>query len=304
MTSRITTMIALASLLAPATGMGQDVGKPPLYRPASGMVLDGDEWRTPTVEDALHAVTLGRGEGILGPGQDGDAPAVALLRQTLGPRPRAELDALASALADMIIASESESDDFLTRAFLALQQAANPERSSGMPHAGSFEALVRVYETLATQVLAANDPDDARSRALINKHAGDPFVAARVKRNAGRLSPGAVRTLSQALWSLFWADREGRGGDYVLALIERSRVPEPCPHFGLPGREPCTDPELTAWCEATSLLHGDSQSEPLPAVAPDGLLPPPPPLGSPTLEDYYGPDPERYGEFCFEIRSH
>ena len=302
MTSGITTMLVLAALLAPTTGVGQDVRRPPPYRPASGMVLDGAEWRIPTAEDALHAVTLGRGEGILGPSQDGDAPAVALLRQTLGPRPKAELDALANALADMIIANESEFDDF--RAFSALRTAADPERGSGMPHAGSFDALIRVYETLATQVLAANDPDDVRNKALIEGHAGDPFVAARVKQNASRITLRLERTLNASLRSLFAADPEGRGGEYILTLIERSRVPEPCQQYGSPGREPCINPLFTAWCKAASLLHEDWQSEPSPTLAPDGLLAPPPPSYEPTLADYYGPDPERYGKYCFGSRSH
>ena len=193
------TTLALAILYSAVPAAGQ-AGP----RPADGMVLDGGEWRYPTVEEALHVLTLGRGEWRPLRTQDVHRPITAILRQQLGHDPAADLNGLADALADMILADRSPEGRVRRNAARALRAAASPGSDyGGTPHPKSFDALVRVYETRAAQVLAASGGED-------------PFLEAR----------GSQReVLSLSLSDIYWADREGLGRDYVLELHERSSPP-------------------------------------------------------------------------------
>ena len=136
---------ALAALLAPGGTTAQE----PEYRPSGrqlgpGMVLDEDGgWRPPTPADALRAL---RDPSILVPGVQRLDPAEVVLQQEYGPHPAAELDALANALADRILASENPedmTDEYRIQRdiFSTLATAARGGRFT--PHPGSFDALVR-----------------------------------------------------------------------------------------------------------------------------------------------------------------
>ena len=193
------TTLALAILYSAVPAAGQ-AGP----RPADGMVLDDGEWRYPTVEEALHVLTLGRGEWRPLRTQEVHRPITAILRQLWGHDPAADLDGLADALADMILADRSPEGRVRRNAARALRAAASPGSDyGGTPHPKSFDALVRVYVTRTAQVLAASGGED-------------PFREARG-------SQGVL--LSMSLSDVYWADREGRGRDYVLELHERSNPP-------------------------------------------------------------------------------
>ena len=99
-------VVALAALLAPDGGAGQEPETRPPWRNQLGMVLDGDGGRRPpTPAEALGAL---RGDpGVALPtGAQRFYPAVAVLRQEYESRPAAELDELANGVADLILASD------------------------------------------------------------------------------------------------------------------------------------------------------------------------------------------------------
>ena len=181
-------------------------------------VYDETEWREPTIEDA---VTL-----LLG-GQREKSPIVAILRQEDGPRPEAELDALAERLADSIIADTTKEGRIRSAATSALWSAArHDDEMPGTAHRGSFDAMVRAYETVEAQ---------------------------------GLLGPynGGV-TLS----SLYLAD-EDRGRAYAQNVFDMSEPQPDCQRGGYlvdpdDPRPECTVNQRSAvWCRAGGVLYRD-----------------------------------------------
>ena len=226
---------ALAFLLAPGGGLGQEDRPPGERRLGPGMVLDEDGGsRVPTLADALGAMR-GDPDVALPVGVQRFDPALAVLRQEYGPRPAAELDELANALADLILASDPEymtdEYDIQDEALGVLSTAAAGGR--GRAHPGSFDALVRVYEMIAAEALADGGTDP-------------------VAELAGR-RPGGSRRLFSALTRIFQADRAGRGADYLLAVVEASEPPrlEDWPAF-----------PHSLWCDAASLVRSGAGAPP------------------------------------------
>ncbi|WP_420441995.1 hypothetical protein [Candidatus Palauibacter sp.] len=225
---------ALAVLLAPGGGLGQErEDRPPSVAGyVKGMVLDGaGGWRAPTPADALRAL---RGDPDVLPHLDGDLGSTALtvLRQELESRPAAELDALANTLADLILASEdsdivSEEYGFQRNIFSVLAYAARAD-GRGTPHPGSFDALVRIYETAVAKALADGGTDPVKE----------------LKRRRG---PSGFAVLTRALRSILNADRTGRGADYVLAVVDASEPPD------LEDTWPTRPGSL--WCEAAHIMR-------------------------------------------------
>ena len=224
-------MVVLAALIAPSAGIAQEHIPERVrelmrkYPPVSGMVrTEEGEWRAPTVDDALRAL---RGEADrLGVGNPWN-PIVAVLRQKFESRPAAELDALVEQLAAMRLAADPDSD-LESSIRLALTLAAGPHDDlQGVPHAGAFDALVRVYETFAADALAQGGDD--------------PFheLEGQAPYSSGRLS--------DALFDIYQADPPRRGTDYLLALFEASEQPEPC--LG----KHCNQGSM--WCKAGDLLR-------------------------------------------------
>ena len=280
--------VALAGLLAPNALPAQEreTGE---REWAPGLVLDeGGGWRVPTAVEALRAL---RGDWSLLDDPDPDnSPAVALLREEHGPRTQAEQEALVDALVDiLLIDAEFSSDEFLVRskAYATLSTAQrHASYLRGTPYSEAFDALVRVYETRAARVLAGGGDD--------------PF------REAYRIGPSlAASGLVGALISVYSADPEGRGRDYVRALFEASE-PLPAPvcrrgsimlMVGPDGEYINTDqyetwlaqPECpkpynpSVWCEAGRfLMYEPGASRPR---RPDDVADP--------------PDPEVFEELCF-----
>ena len=240
-------MTIAPALFAGAPAAGQILR--PLWPPGpytAGMVHDGDRWRNPTVDEALRLLGMDReGEAwTLLYGQSVDRPAIAILRQELGARPEAELDEFAHRLADMILADTTRRVGRARRnATGALRGATRADYSyGGTPHRGSFDALVRVYETTAALVLEETGGTD-------------PFLeAARSDKRYDNLNLRAV----------YFGDPEGRGRDYVLRVQRGSAKPPPCI---LPARrddEPWPEfceknrPWQTTWCSAGRALYGDT----------------------------------------------
>ncbi|WP_420439636.1 hypothetical protein [Candidatus Palauibacter sp.] len=224
--TRMPGVIALAALLTPGGTTAQE----PEYRPSGqlgpGMVLDGDGgWRPPTPADALGALR-GDPDVALPVGVKRFDPVLAVLQQEYGPHPAAELDGLA----DMILASENPEDmtdeyHIQSDIFSTLATAARGGRFT--PHSGSFDALVRVYETIASEALAGGGTDPVEE----------------LERRSG---PSGDAQLRSALRSVFNADRSGRGADYVLAVIAASEPPKLEDWRGLPS---------SLWCEAASIVR-------------------------------------------------
>lgn len=298
MFARIMMIAVVGALIAPSAVAGQKtfvIRTPP-------MVTDGDRQRPPTATEVLGEIAaVGRsgGPGPLGlPDHMAHELAVALLRQRYGPMLEAEVDALANALADLILDSVSDTDktiDARWRARGALSSAAlRPgvyvggrylDSLPGIPAQAAFDALVRVYETFAARALADGGTD--------------PFVeAARRDSGTGRVHgpprfgrDSEVYTLSRSLSDVFWADpegtegREGRGWSFVLDLFNRN-MPPVC---NSPAQETRDGKGLSAecqrsvWCEAGNLLHHG---------------------GSPLLgpHPWHGPDRDRWVRYCYENR--
>ncbi|WP_420442073.1 hypothetical protein [Candidatus Palauibacter sp.] len=244
---------ALAVLLAPGGGLGQErEDRPPSVAGyVKGMVLDGaGGWRAPTPADALRAL---RGDPDVLPHLDGDLGSTALtvLRQELESRPAAELDALANTLADLILASEdsdivSEEYGFQRNIFSVLAYAARAD-GRGTPHPGSFDALVRVYETIAAEALAGGGTDPVAEIA--------------------RRRPGDSWRVRGALRSIFRADRAGRGADYLLAVVAASEPPKLKDWPAFPH---------SLWCDAADIIRAGAgappEENPRRADLPDSVL--------------------------------
>ena len=159
-------------------------------------------------------------------------PAVAVLRQEYESRPAAELDALANAVADLILASDpehgTEEHSLQSDAFTLLDAAASGG-GRGAPHPGSFDALVRVYETVVAEALAGGGTDP---------------VAELMRRRPG----GGASRLWWALASIFTADRAGRGGDHLLAVIAANEPPDP-------HRDNWYEFPHSLWCTAANIVR-------------------------------------------------
>lgn len=233
--SAATLVLVLLYSAAPAAGQ---TGPPPVR----GMVVDGGEWRNPTVEEALHALTLeGRGEWRPLRSHSVHSPMTAILRQALGQDPAIDLDGLADALADMILADRSPEGRVRRNAAAALRWGSSTTTTDygGTPHAKSLDAMVRVYETRVAQVLAASGEEDLFLRSL--------------------WSQGEV--LSITLSDIFQADPEGRGRDYVLGIQQRSNPPPE--YCGEDGRSRLPQERLamcrwdSTWCVAGHALYSE-----------------------------------------------
>ena len=241
---------ALAVLLAPGGGLGQERedGPPGERRPGPGMVLDEDGGlRVPTPADALGALR-GDPDVPLPTWVQRFEPALAVLRQEYESRSAAELDGLANALADLILASDPEdmTEEYYVQrdAFRVLSTAARGGR--GPAHPGSFDALVRVYETMVAETLAGGGTDPVAELA--------------------RHRPGGYSRLSSALRSIYRVDEAGRGADYLLAVVAASEPPklEDWPAF-----------PYSLWCTAASILRGTGlppERNPRRAELPDTAL--------------------------------
>ena len=296
--TRIIATVVLATFSVPMMGTGQDAEERelPAYPEGvpRGMVFDeaGGRWRPPTIAEVVGEIAaIGHpGTGPLGLRENQAATvAVSLLRQEFGPVPEAEIKSWADDLADLILASASgESQDVWYKARAVLRRAAWPagayleasgyvsdEDLSGEPAQAAFDALVRVYETLAARALA-NGGDD-------------PFLEAANSDAEARLAgrPHGWRGwnyelggLQSALADIFEADLAGRGWDYVLALFEASDPPVPCVEVSETGTDPPPPcPRSSTWCEAGELLHRDA-------------------LGNVREQPSPGPDPERWFRLC------
>ena len=114
----------------------------------------------------------------------------------------------------------------------------DPE-APGTPHDGSFEAMVRVYETLAARALAngGTDPFEEAHRAGTNNYL----------------------QLKSALRSIYSVRPHTEGGDYLLELFEATEPPEPYTH---------NDTVRLVWCEVGELLRPTSRVRQFP----DGRL--------------------------------
>lgn len=224
--SRTVLAAALVLGLSPADAAAQEwrerEGGPPAIA-RSALVLDGDEWRTPTPEEALRRL-------VEVPSGEARDPAFGILTQWFEPRSRAELDAFAGSLVALILEDDSEFGSIRTRASLTLHLAAHSEKSrpgeGTTPYEGAFDAFRTVYETF-------------RARALVGD-GDDPFDVLRRGVTAGEATWRLLR-LRSALYDLLVSDPDGRGRDYLVSLIEDGEPPEP----GDVGSE---------WCQASYLL--------------------------------------------------
>ena len=244
--SRITMLsgaLALAALLWPFGAEGQEVW---LIHPDGRVRADDGGWRAATPADALRV--LREDSGVRRPSR----VAEAVLRQVHEPRHLGELDALAGALAEILVATAAE--DRRSKVYMeadgALYAAAirDPE-VPGTPHDGSFEALVRVYETLAARALGNGGTDPFEETPRVDRDARDGL---------GSVNPEYDR-LREALGSIYRVRPDTEGGDYVLALFRAAEPPEPYAHNGN---------VASLWCEAGDLLRGPSSVRRLP----DGRL--------------------------------
>ncbi|MDE0258348.1 MAG: hypothetical protein OXR82_08145 [Gammaproteobacteria bacterium] len=236
--NRVLGVVALTALLASGEGVAQERDRPQEAQVGPGMVLDEDGGRRlPKPADALRAFW---DPSILPHPENWAArtqPAIAVLRQEYERYPATELDALAAALADSILASEVPED--MTEEYrlqddifwtLRLAAIGDGDRD-GAPHTGSFDALVRIYETIVARALADGGTDPVEE----------------LERSRG---PSGDWQLTSALQAIFSADRTGRGADYVLAVVAAN---EP------PNIEDVWPMRLgSLWCEAADIVRQNS----------------------------------------------
>jgi len=248
-TLTITAAAALAGLFPAVAVSAQD--RPPVQQP--------------TVKEALEALEIERDPEVgsydlnvrIG-------PAVAILRQTSGPRRAAELAGLAAKLGEMV-ADTTLPRDVRRNASIALTLSASdayndggtprPYNDGGTPYPRAFDILVRVYE-------------------------------------------GGI---DEKLYSIFAADPE-RGTAYVRDLFERSERPALCFRGEVWGRIPAPgdppdcvgDPGETPWCRAGGILYKKIVDEAKRRTWPSGVImqtagdPQPVPDGLPEhVEDWH-----------------
>lgn len=233
--SRITVLSGvMAALLWPSGAEGQEIW---LIQPDGRVRAEEGGWRAPTPADALRILRDPRVHWS-------SRVAQAVLRQVHEPRSQGELDALAGALAEIILEADAPEDrdtKVYEEALGALFAAAvrDPE-VPGTPHDGSFEAVVRVYETLAERALADGGTDPLAETPRVDRDA---------RNGLGSVNPGYHR-LTRALRAIYRVRPHTEGGDYLLALFEAAEPPEPYTHNG---------PVASVWCEAGELLRGPSR---------------------------------------------
>ncbi len=181
------------------------------------MVHDGDQWRNPTIAEALRLLGMEMEEAWpLVYTHDVSRPAVAILRQTLETRPEAELDEFANKIADLMVANTTWTLRSNAESSLMRATRADYSHYGGTPHLGSFDALVRVYEEAPgygnLQAVFSADPQGR----------GRDYVLG-VQRGSGKPP---------------------------LCLPPSSPDDEPWPAF-------CEDniPRFTTWCSAGSVLY-------------------------------------------------
>ena len=226
----------------------------------------------PTVERVLLRFVPGEEFEVL---QKAARDAGRLLRKEYGPLSATNTEALIDGLVDVILAADvGERRGPYWHAGGALTYAAwrpgsyvdgfgyrQAEDLDGEAVPAAFDALVRVYETLAARALA--DGGD------------DPFLEAALRDEASRTPTGFDTTheeiqLYGALRGLFQAELapDGRGWAYVLALFERSKPP--CWDGPDELKPPdCTVGPGSAWCAAGNLLHQIALGDTRPWPGPD-----------------------------------
>lgn len=250
--SRITMLsgaLAMAALLWPSGAESQQ--KRSIHRDGRVRADDGG-WRAATLADALRVL---HDPDVRWPSR----VAIAILRQVQGPRSPGELDALAGALAEILegrapnpfAPPEDHYSKMYYEALGALFAAAtrrNPE-APGTPHDGSFEAMVRVYESLAARALANGGTDPFEETPRVDLDA----------RNGLGSSNPEYGQLKRALRYIYMVRPRTEGGDYVLALFRAAEPPEPYTHSGN---------VASVWCEAGDLLRGPTRVR----TFPDGRL--------------------------------
>ncbi len=214
--------------------------------------------------------------------------AADLLRQVDGPLPAEEIEALIEGLVEIALDPDAHTAcaystcPSSTTAGSVLRFAvwrpgvyvSDPEGGGhhiltaddlpGVPVPGAFDALVRIYETLAERALAEGGDD--------------PFLEA-ARRDEANSSLDGFGTTSEEVRmysiprNIISADLspDGRGWAYVLALYERSKPP--CrERDGAPNPPDCSTGRLgSAWCVAGRLLHQTIWG-PMPWPAPDREL--------------------------------
>ncbi len=118
------------ALTIPATASAQ-------YKP--GMIWVNGGWEEPTPQAALNALLAAEGTT--------QAPAIDVLRQTIGKHSAAELDAFADELG-RLFREGSGAESF--RAALALQLSAMEDYPEGVPYTRAKDVFIEAYESLVT----------------------------------------------------------------------------------------------------------------------------------------------------------
>ena len=240
----------------------------------------------PTVDGVLERFAAAGEEDFDSLNKAGN-DARSLLRQVDGPLPAEEIEALIEGLVEIALAPDAHTACAYStcasarRAGSVLMSAvwrpgvyvpegtdkqiplpADYNDIQGVPVPEAFDALVRIYETLAERALAEGGDD--------------PFLEAARRDHAHRSPDGHATTFEH--WRLFTAllhivnadlSPDGRGWAYVLGVFERSKPP--CrERAGPPNPPDCTTGLLgSAWCAAGRLLHRTTLGEPRPWPAPD-----------------------------------
>ena len=205
--------------------------------------------------------------------QQPDLPAVAILRQASGPRPEAELDALADRLAAMA-ADATLPEHVRTNARLALTGAADFDSSlAGTPYARGFDLLLHLYEGGADNVL--------RTIFWVDPERGPAYVREVFERSERpTLCPVMHGSASVTRGDTTWAD-DGSGSWAVW---------DPPPECVRGSRTF----HKTTWCKAGEILYDEIVGDAMRRMWPGGGIrttthqPTPVPDGLPEhVEDWY-----------------
>ena len=256
---RVTMLVAavLLDALAPWPAAGQareaDEGPQP-WAHRRAMVLDeGGELRIPTPETALRQLVVPRD-----PEGSRIAPAVAVLTQLFESRSRAELDAFAESLV-RLASDKGYPGPVRFDASSALRQVVRPQE--GVPYEAAFDLLVGLYETHQVGLAGAgrNDP----IAAIYARHRAADFNE----------SMPSVLDARGALHTVYLADPEGRGLEYLLAAIEAAGPPV-SREAGL----------RSTWCSANDFIYRHARFSGASTDAALGALP----VDSATYHDLCG----------------
>ena len=210
------------TLLSPVTAPAQEADPGRTQLEWTSLVLDESGERvSPTPATALRELRSTEGEAL-----HGVAPSAAVLTQLFEPRSLGELDAFAETIVGLALSDDRRLE---RRAVSVLQRSANAEE--GIPYHGAFNALRRVYETRVRDVPANGQ--------------GDPF---RYLESTSGLDAGLAAI--NALYALYQAEPDGRGGDYLLEVIE--------------SLDPPAEAGASTWCQANEMIffrHRDRLKE-------------------------------------------